>query len=387
MVLLDPLRLIAAMVVVVYHFTASPSAARYWGRDPFEMFPALTAVSRYGWLAVEVFFVISGFVIVRSARGKRLRGFVASRAARLLPAYWACVALTLLLRSVWDVERRPGPIAGLLNFTMVQGLVGVPSVQVVFWTLLVELKFYVLIGFLIRFGGLSDRRLITLALAWPIFAVGVDMLLEASSGGAAQVLLSSLAGLLVPQYASLFAVGIIIEVLTRRPAVPFAWVVLVVDVGLVSRSVLGAAGDATELQGVVVEPGVSLMIVLCATGLVAAAALIHAPAALLRPAAVLGALSYPLYLVHAEFGFAIIDRSSAGSSPWVTLATAVGVVTTLAALLHHLVERRSAPALRRLIAEPDAFASRWARRATRHHRRLAAARDEPPALAAGRDAA
>lgn len=93
--LLDLLRLGAALAVVAYHWTAR--SHRYWGRPPTEEFQFVSKLSGYGALGVQLFFIISGFVILMSAQGRSVGQFVASRVARLFPAYWVAVLATAAL--------------------------------------------------------------------------------------------------------------------------------------------------------------------------------------------------------------------------------------------------------------------------------------------------
>ena len=65
--ILDLLRFLAAMSVVFYHMTYRPA---FLGGDPSSHFPVVQAISRFGFLGVELFFLISGFVILWSASGR-----------------------------------------------------------------------------------------------------------------------------------------------------------------------------------------------------------------------------------------------------------------------------------------------------------------------------
>src|SRR5262245_16928724 len=141
---LDGLRLIAALMVVSWHLVAG-HASQAWGADTSVLFAPIHGISRYGWLGVELFFLISGFVICMSSWGRSVGGFAISRIARLFPAYWVAVALTAATLALWPVYQQPlSTIDTLANLTMVQELFGVGYLDLSYWTLLVELVFYVL---------------------------------------------------------------------------------------------------------------------------------------------------------------------------------------------------------------------------------------------------
>ena len=351
LLLLDGLRFAAAAAVVLYHFTATSTVGAYWQARPVDVFGPLNAVSRYGWLAVELFFVLSGFVIALSAQGRTLAQYTGSRVGRLFPAYWVAVLVTVLLQQVWSGGRQADLPDTVLNLTMAPDVFGAAPVQVVFWTLLVELKFYVLVGVLLALGGLTRGRVVAFAVAWPV--VG----LVAQRAG-----WSGVADALVASYAPYFGVGMLLFLL-RRPAAERApspgrgrgadapvLAALAVDVALSLWHVADRAQHASQLQGVPVSPAVAAAIVL---GSVAAVWLASSPRAAVRgprltaALTVAGALTYPLYLVHTQFGYAVIDWLAPRSGVWLTLAAAVAASLALAAAIHYAVERHATRPLRR----------------------------------------
>lgn len=118
------------MLVVLFHFTI-----RY--DELFGHSSAPAAALPWGYLGVNLFFMISGFVIFMTLEKTRHSlDFVVSRFSRLYPAYWAAVILTFLLTHYIGL---PGKLVGietaLLNLSMVHSFFNVPNVDGVYWTL------------------------------------------------------------------------------------------------------------------------------------------------------------------------------------------------------------------------------------------------------------
>jgi peptidoglycan/LPS O-acetylase OafA/YrhL len=119
---------------MLYHFVTCFPA------DP----PAISAATRYGYLGVPLFFMISGFVIPWSAIGRTPGEFVASRVSRLYPTFWVAMALTVALVFVFK-GTLPTLRTLLANATMVPALLGSPRIDDIYWTLEIEVRFYALI--------------------------------------------------------------------------------------------------------------------------------------------------------------------------------------------------------------------------------------------------
>jgi peptidoglycan/LPS O-acetylase OafA/YrhL len=128
----------------------------------------LTPLVLNGWIGVDLFFVLSGFLIGRQAwRGDSVRRFWFKRVTRILPAYWAClavVAIGLTLTGGW--ARSGGDF--LAHMVMLQdytGSVFVPSL----WSLGAEEKFYLLaplLVFLLGWGRVRAWQGAALVLLW-----------------------------------------------------------------------------------------------------------------------------------------------------------------------------------------------------------------------------
>src|SRR5882724_4206152 len=114
---LDGLRFLAALMVIAFHFGFRGHAeSGYLSLD----FPELSPVVRYGYLGVPLFFMISGYVIPWSIKGRTLRYFAAHRFIRLYPTFWFCLVFTLLVEHLTNSTRLyPNFSTTLANLTMV----------------------------------------------------------------------------------------------------------------------------------------------------------------------------------------------------------------------------------------------------------------------------
>lgn len=338
---LDALRFVAAAAVVLYHFTGRTSTA--WGPAQADRLGGIGQWTAYGSLGPELFFVISGFVILMTAWGRPTAQVVASRIARLYPAYWVAVLSTgALLLFVWPEAKHVTPHEVLVNLTMLQSAVGVDHVDGVYWTLWTELRFYLLVG-VFSLVGITRGRVLGVALVWPWAALAVER------AGATE-----LAGLLLSDYAALFAAGMALFVLVRdretadRPAV-LPWLVVATSTALAVARVVPSRTAVLERT-----TGYTPSTVLLAVAVVGCVALV-ATVVLTRVArwehgglVALGTLTYPLYLVHEYWGLAVIRVLAEHVPAAVALGAAVAAVTAMAWVVHRYVEVPCGPRLRRL---------------------------------------
>ncbi|MFE9447176.1 acyltransferase family protein [Streptomyces sp. NPDC006739] len=339
---LDGLRLVAALMVCLYHYTGrgGPVAAS-WHQSPTRMFPSLHQAAVYGCLGVQFFFVISGFVICMSSWGRTLGDFFRSRVARLYPAYWAALVLVTGAAVALPVVVHPVRTDEfLVNLTMLQQPMGVPRVLGVCWTLWVEVRFYVLFALLVVARGVTYRRVVLFCGGWTLAAA-----VCASSGNAL------IEQLVMPQYAPFFVGGLALYLVHRFGGDLLLW-------GIVGVSWLLGQYTATRglwhpgSQGPVHrDPHVILLIVTLAFAAVAAVALGWTRWANWRWLTTAGALTYPFYLVHEHLGWFVIRvlHRSLGLPPWPTLAVTVLGMLALAWLIHRFVEKPVGPRLKRAL--------------------------------------
>jgi peptidoglycan/LPS O-acetylase OafA/YrhL len=336
---LDGLRFLAAFVVVAYHFT---TLDRIWHRRADEIFPDQTAT--YGWLGVYLFFLISGFVICMSSWGRGVGSFFVSRAVRLYPAYWLSVIAIATVATVWSYGHKSMDWQSVLvNLTMFHEPLGQPAVAEVYWTLWAELRFYLLFS-LVVWWGLTYRRVVGFCLSW-LAATTVVKAFVADGGLVHHVLMTD--------YAPLFTGGIGFYLMYRFGPKLMTW-------GIVAGSFVLSVPAAIYRAGLEDYPGqvvprwpavVLLAVCFLLIGAVARGWLSWVRG---RWLVVLGATTYPLYLLHVDFGGTMLYLWQ-GSMPAPLLVTLVtGAMIVLAWLVHRYVERPLAPLLRRVLVRSRA---------------------------------
>jgi len=357
----NQLRGAAALLVVVNHWFGF-----YWrGRDAVSaatatpvqpgVEPWIANLADSGWhnsgpLGVALFFLISGFVIPFSLEHHNRLSFLAARALRIYPVYFLAVAIDvaaiLLSSHHW---RLPVPLTirqVLFNALLINNLDWLRSIDMVNWTLAIEIKFYLVVALL--FAPIRARR------AWPLLA--------------ASLLIVPAGWLLVKQRLG-----------DGSPVYP-ALSMTAVDCAYLPFMFIGTAfkfhvEKALSLRGLILATialaGLSLAAFSCQFDHVADAlptalnylyALVLFAAACacrhrFRPLAILdglAAISYPLYAIHAILGYALLKALTLGMGFgfYPALAATALVVFPLAAALHVSAERFGISAGRRLSRRP-----------------------------------
>jgi peptidoglycan/LPS O-acetylase OafA/YrhL len=338
---LDGLRLLCALAVALFHYSCS------WRIDgvssPEQSLPYASHVLIYGFLGVEVFFLISGFAIGMSVWGRTVRGFAAARVARLYPAFWVSVLLTAGVVAVLPVtvgvpvSGVPEPGDLLVNLTMLAEPLEVPLVDTVYWTLWLELRFYLMVAVLVAWGP-TYRRMAGFVTVWLVAAAAGPWL----PGWAEPVIM--------PGFAPYFAVGVALCLMRRYGPTLWLWVLVVGGWALTLPRLVARTEDLQPGFAVPVVP--SLVIVTVAVAALTAIALGVSDGWDVPWLAVAGSLTYPFYLVHQRVGYSLMraGHDGVGWPAWLLVAGAVVVVLGVAWSVHRFVERPFAPRLRRLIA-------------------------------------
>lgn len=311
-------------------------------------YPAWTPYAWFGWVGVEIFFVISGFVIFMTADGSSASSFVRRRYLRLFPAALVCATITAAVALAIDLW----PMGDLIMrwarsaFFWPYG----PWIDGVYWTLGVEVAFYLVVAL-----AIMAQRFI--AIETVIIAVGsvsaaawlLDLAVHGRlTGDVAPFISSRSETLLLLRHGVLFALGALIWAGSHR-----GWTAK--RLGFMALfSLVGALtilwGAQSKVSGYDLDHSVYVPIAVWAV----AVALIALSAKYERPlpapaqaaSSVIGRSTYPLYLLHDIVGVALLlALLNAGIDPALALLVAMASMLLLGIIVCVYIEDRIRPSL------------------------------------------
>lgn len=333
---IDGIRLLAALMVAVHHYAGTNRVNQpgnlVWDRPVSEIMPTVFRFASYGWIGVEIFFVISGFVICMSCWGRTPRQFFTSRVIRLYPAYWCAIVFTtavlVALPGVWGRLRTRDV---LLNFTMLQSGSGVMNVDGVYWTLWSELRFYLLF-LAVVWTGLTYRKVVVFCCVWGAAAMLAPV--------AKLPLLDLIAN---PSGAWYFIAGLALYLMHRFGQDLLLWGILAMA-WLMGQRELGIRID--EVEHVSGWRGSVLIFTVFLLAMVAIA-LGATDRIRWRWLVTAGALTYPLYLMHYAAGTTFINRLRDTMDARLLVVSVIAGFLLLSWAVHRFVERPVAGLLKR----------------------------------------
>jgi peptidoglycan/LPS O-acetylase OafA/YrhL len=283
---LDYLRGFACLLVVCFHyFNRGPNAGWTNGAQ----FPDLARFFATGHYGVQLFFMISGFVIYRSAHGRDVLTFTKARLWRLFPAYWVGILLTTVTVVVLGAKQfwvAPGDF--FLNFTMLQNWFKAKNVDGAYWSLQVEIVFYAWVAVMIGFGWIAKTE--RWVFLWLLVCL-VNLYLDSYW----------IDQILVTQWGAFFAIGVLSEKLSANHRQGSLWALMALAIAVaLTRSYLDLSRDGTAYWGA------SMLTLVVMIAIFMAMALPPKGWSETWLSRTCGALTYPLYLLHHNIGFALI---------------------------------------------------------------------------------
>ena len=338
----DAIRFLAALMVAFFHLTWYDAAT--------------PEVGWFGWVGVQIFFVLSGFVIANSANGTTPLAFLRSRVLRLYPAAWVCAVLSLAVLTL-----APQSDSSLLRpfLTSLALAPTGPWIATAYWTLPIEIVFYALILLLLLRGAFHRLEWlgIGLTLAGSAYLAAYALQVAGVIHGPSLEFGYGVRNLTLLRHGIYFATGIFLWLWSRRRlsragALALLLAVLMAPVEMTCRTLEIVEKSPGHLDAAAIWPWPILLWVLACGGIVASVAwrgeIARLPAPWLRGLRNAGLMTYPLYLLHEPIGHTLRHAFLAQGMPPVAAALLGIAGTALAALA---VASLAEPLLRRALQE------------------------------------
>jgi peptidoglycan/LPS O-acetylase OafA/YrhL len=319
---LDSLRAIAALNLVLFHFT-HVYAVKYGYTTPlgFE-FP-------FGKYGVQLFFMLSGLVNAMTLlRKRRPADFLASRIIRICPSYWSVIVINLLIVGIAPLTLASYPADQVAaNLTIMPNLLGRDCIEPVTWTLQVEVLFYGMILLMFMTGALQRplRTVLYLLALSLVMCTSINFLSAGSHDAGLLAGMILCREVMILEYLPLFTIGILLNELRCRRGHPVGYAL-----GILASLCVFHLIDRHDHN-----PLASMILL----GLLACSAWGKLPILRFRPLVFISTISYALYLLHNNLGCVFIYHvNQAGLPPWLSMISGIVFVTAVAALVTYKIE-------------------------------------------------
>jgi peptidoglycan/LPS O-acetylase OafA/YrhL len=315
-VALDLIRFFAALSVVLYHYISLHAPNAY---------PLISEAAKYGYLGVPLFFIISGYVIALSANNRTALQFGISRFVRLYPALWAGVIFTVLVLVVLT-DKQYSVQQVLANFTLLNDHFGFKDIDSVYWTLKVELKFYAGVFLLLIFGVFKRYHI------WLSLWLGLTVL---------QTLFGQsfyMGWVVSTSYSSFFIAGVAFSLVQNTREKIFVYFVLILSL-MVSSIRTYEHANSFIVDPTIVEKLTSVTIVWVFYCVMYFLSIGKINLRQRNVYITLGALTYPLYLIHNMAGRAIIDQYSNIIPEKIMIIIVIILMVLVSWILHLVIEK------------------------------------------------
>jgi peptidoglycan/LPS O-acetylase OafA/YrhL len=332
-----------------------------------------------GWIGVQVFFVLSGYVIAASAVGSTPQRFLESRIIRLYPAALACWALNLLVTArLCGIDGSAGVcpafhslgIEARFSWAGAAGslfLTGPSFLTGAYWTMPIELAFYAVILAALSAGAFHHFRRIAIALVlWSTpFIAATGLAMAGLPDIAIPDLGYGLANATLLRHGCYFGLGMLIWLHSQRRLDAVGWVALAGALLLAAFEIGARASEIADfLRRTLPDapPLDWLWPAALAVWLLACAAMALTTRTQNAPAPrwagitrVLGLATFPLYLLHEAIGgglmsWLISHGMAARAALAAGLAGALLASIAIVRLWERPVSARARPAFRGAIA-------------------------------------
>lgn len=323
---LDLLRLTAAFMVLIFHFGFRMEITGEGGGIHFS---ELRPIAMWCDIGLLIFFTISGYVITMSTDNRSAIDFAVGRIARIWPIFVTCATITATVLYCFPVSglQIPTLVQWLSHFIIVSRLLGQPFLDGAYWTIAVELIFYGWVFLLIALGWFQKQWKV-FTVVWIFLSVANEFIFDSEA----------IRKLLITEYSGYFAFGIglyrsaqsidsstmmvMAVAVLWACAAPFVINDQIYHLYHVNRSVIGLG-----LMG----PIALACFTLC----------VKSPDIMSKNgvAVMLGALTYPLYLLHQNIGYSVFTHFADMQNRWFVFAIFLSILLIICWFIVRFIDR------------------------------------------------
>ena len=312
---LDLFRFLAALSIVFFHYFFRGYAQ---GNMSNLNFNVLGHIFKYGYLGVNLFFIISGFVIPISIQHKSLSKFITSRISRLYPTYWVSAFLTFIITILFGAPRFTAELKQLIiNLSMFQNYIGAKNIDEVYWTLFIEMKFYLfIIAPYLLINKLKHFKLDYLIYFWTVLSVLYLFKKDIS-------IIQRVDYWLILSWSSYFISGLLFFKIYSEK-IKFKYIaLLIISLSLSLHHSLSRAKIFEVYYNTTLNPSIVGLIIISFYILLFLVSinklkLINSPNIF-----TLGSLTYPLYLMHQNIGFIAFNNLSEHLNKYILVTSVI----------------------------------------------------------------
>ena len=344
--ILDGFRCIAIIMVLLSHYTATwtppESTENYY---PYEDSYTEVFLFKYGYLGVELFFMISGFVIFMTLeKCSSIKEFLVKRFIRLFPLLLLASIITFIFPKIFDTNNEfPVFHRPFVNFlpsltfsdiwiwnTLLNKKIG--YIDGSYWSLVIEVKFYIFSALIYFF---NKKKFIRNWLYFTLIILVAYIFIQKES---IQKLINIL---FIAKYIVFFTLGVLFYDLFKTKNVKNIHIALVVIFLALQFSFL-----QTRIETGFILSFIALFFLF-----------IYKESWLsflnFRLLNIIGLCSYPLYLIHQSIGVMMIGKLAKifnlHDSSWVLIPIVILIMITISYFIHIYLERRLSKNLSTLI--------------------------------------
>jgi peptidoglycan/LPS O-acetylase OafA/YrhL len=346
---LDYFRGISILLVVLFHYTSRIPAEALFSQGG-----ETTTMFSFGWIGVYVFFIVSGFCISGSFdRSNSASQFMIKRIARIYPPFVVASIIIYVYQTLvyvpsfheGDWSFSPSPVAFkdffFTTFFMARDL-GFDWVDGAYWTLLIEMKFYLYFSILGALGFLKKKFIFNMLLVYILPAIwAVSVVFE---WGLLELILRNV--FLAP-YFPFFVLGITLasanENWNSRIPIALSTILIVFLIASTKPSPF----ERPLLTSVAYS---ALLLLLCMA--IKHSETLHKVLEKMPPFKLLkvfGIYSFSWYLIHQKLGISIIFWLSTYINGTLSIAMSIGITFILAVLFSKLFEYRMKGSMQKVL--------------------------------------